>query len=221
MHMHRRSRASGFTFVEILVVLGIIVTLMGMVAVVVPHIQRKTRRTMSLNNVRNLALLLSDRSVDYGWPGLDGKSFTLSLVAHGLIDIRNPDNLNVLFSPGDVWYTREKTPTQLYREVTPKALRNGSDFHSLTSYAGRRNATPGHLITPNLLRQNVPILGDDDDGPVHDPEGLVLGFSDGSARFLRWDDLEMAAPDDMDAPARFLGDSAADGRGWLQGLASE
>lgn len=215
-----RRRQSGFTFIELLVVMAIIVTLMGMVAVLVPYVQKIGRRTESLANVRNLATLLSDRSMEAGWPGFDGKSFTLSLVAHRVIDIRNRDNLETLFSPGDFWYTLEKTPHELYREVTPQALRSGRDFHALTSYAGRRNATREHLITPDRLRQVVPILCDDDDGPVHDPDGLVMGFTDGASRFYEWGELEMPDPPDKDDPEPFLGDHAADGRGWLQSLAS-
>lgn len=216
--MHRRT--AGFTFIEILVVLAIIVTLMGMVAVIVPHVRIKAQRTQSLARVRDLALMLSDRSLESGWPGHDGKAFVLSLVAHGLIDIRNPDNLEVLFAPGDVWYTLEKTPRALYGEVTPQALRAGADVHTLTSWAGRRNNTRWHLITADRMRQTVPILCDDDDGPVHDPDGLVMGFTDGGARFYEWAELEMEAPADKDAPAPFLGDAATDGRGWLRALAS-
>ena len=215
-----RRHTAGFTFVEVLVVLGIIVTLMGMVAVIVPHVLMKARRTESLSNARSLATMLADRSMDHGWPALDGKSFVLSLVAHGVIDIRNPDNLEILFSAGDVWSTLDKTPAEIYREVTPQALRAGHDFHTLTSWAGRRNTTRWHLITSDRMRQTVPVLCDDDDGPVHDPEGLVMGFTDGMARFYPWAELEMDAPADPDVPEPFLGDAAADGRGWLQALAS-
>jgi len=215
-----KRHASGFTFIEILVVLSIIVTLMGMVAVIVPRVLLKQRRAQSLSNVRSLSLMLSDRSIDSGWPALDGKAFVLSLVANKVIDIRNPDNLELLFSPGDVWYTHKKTPRELYREVTPQALRAGSDVHTLTSWAGRQNNSRWHLITADRMRQTVPILCDDDDGPVHDPEGLVMGFTDGGARFYEWAELEMDEPADMDAPAPFLGEEATDGRGWLQALAS-
>ncbi len=213
-------RESGFTFIEILVVMGIIVTLMGMVTVVVPHVLKKARRVESIARVRSLSQLLSDRSLDAGWPGFDGKGFVLSLVAHRTLDIRNPDNLEVLFSPGDVWYTQAKSPTERYREITIQALRAGTDFHALTSYAGRRNATRAYLITPDRMNQTVPIVCDDDDGPVHDPDGLVMGFTDGGARFYEWNELDMLEPEDKDDPQPFLADDAVDGRGWLQGLAS-
>jgi len=215
-----RRPQSGFTFIELLVVMGIIVTLMGMVAVLVPYVQKIGRRTESLSNVRNLATLLSNRSMEAGWPSFDGKGFTLSLVANRLIDARNPDNLKTLFAPGDFWYTRDKTPKELYAEVTPQALRAGRDFHTLTSYAGRRNATREHLITPDGLSRIVPILCDDDDGPVHDPDGLVMGFTDGASRFYEWGELEMPEPPNLDDPEPFLGDHATDGRGWLQSLAA-
>ena len=73
-------REAGFTFIEILVVMGIIVVLMGMVAVVVPRAQEAQRVTLSTRRVQQMATLLSERSMRKGWPSHSGKAFVLSLV---------------------------------------------------------------------------------------------------------------------------------------------
>ena len=97
-----RRNQTGFTFIEILVVTGIIVVLMGMVAVLVPHVISTGEELDSLNNVRSMATMFSERSIQKRWPKLNGKSFVLSLVVYGLVDPRNPDNLEIFFSRGDV-----------------------------------------------------------------------------------------------------------------------
>ena len=89
------------------------------------------------------------------------------------------------------------------------------DVHDLTSYAGRRNTDRTHLITGDKIKMGVPVLCDDDDGPIHDPDGLVIAFTDGSARHYEWADLGMEPPEKPDDPAPFLGDDATDRGGWL------
>lgn len=213
-------REAGFTFIEILVVMGIIVVLMGMVAVIVPRALEASRQTQSLNNVRNMAQMMAERSIQRRWPSYDGKNFVLSLVGIGLIDKRNPDNLVVLFSPGDSLFSLEKATPERYDEVTLQALKSGTDFHELTSYAGRRNLDRDYLITPNRQKIVIPIICDDDEGAVHHPDGLVIAYSDGKAKFVEWPDIKgMQAPDDPDNPEPFLGDNAT--AELLRGMSSE
>ena len=212
-------RESGFTFIEILVVMGIIVVLMGMVAVIVPRAQEKARQTESINNVRNMAIIFSERSIKKHWPPYDGKNFILSLVALKLVDIRNPDNLAIFFSPGDEWITLDKATPERFSDVTKQALKSGQDFHELTSYAGRRNADRDYHITSDRMKMVVPIICDDDEGALHHPDGLVMGFTDGAAKFVEWEDLEMAPPEDANDPEPFLGDNATVEK--LRALSSE
>jgi hypothetical protein len=102
-------------------------------------------------------------------------------------------------------------------------LRSGIDVRALTSYAGRRNAPTdrAYVLTPAKLKKRVPIICDDDDGPCHHPDGLVVGYSDGSVRFVEWADLGMPEPADLDDPEPFLGDDAVDVPGRLSGLSSD
>ena len=203
-------RQAGFSFVEILVVMSIIVVLAGMVTVIVPTIQEKGRQTDSLNNVRNLALLLTGEKSDRGWPPYNGKGFVLSLVPAGHIDARNKDNMRVFFSKGDATLRFDLVDPEQYREISFQALKQGSaDFNELTSYAGRRNAEPEYRITPDKESMVVPIICDDDYGNLHHPRGMVMAFTDGSTRFVQWRDLDMAPPEEVDGEVDpFLADDA-------------
>ena len=214
-----RRRQAGFTFIEVLVVMGIIVVLMGMVAVLVPTVQEKGKQTDSMNNVRNMAQIMTERSIGKGWPKLSGKNFILSLVAKNVIDPDNPDNLRVYFSPGDPQYKLDETDASRYKEITMQTLKAQNDYRELTSYAARRNADPEHMLTSNKLRKVVPIICDDDDGPCHHVDGLVIAYSDGKAKFVEWEELGMDPPEDPDLPDPFLGDDASADQ--LTGLSSE
>lgn len=216
-----RRRQAGFSFVEILVVMSIIVVLAGMVTVIVPTIQEKGRQTESINNVRNLVQLLIGEKMDRSWPRYSGKNFHLSLVPAGLIDARNPNNMKVYFSPGDETLKLGDVDVNRYKEISYQALKQGGmDNHELTSYAGRRNGEQEFRITPDKESQVVPIVGDDDYGNLHHPRGMILGYTDGAVRFVQWRDLDIAAPEEVDGEVDpFLGDDAT--AEVLEGLSSE
>ena len=200
----------GFSFIEILVVMGIIAVLTSMVVVLVPVINERARITQSQSNVGNLLkLMLARRTARAGgWPPYNGKSFVLDVVATRQLDPRNRQNLEVLYSPGDVYYRLENVETERFLAVTPKALRDGVDCGPLTSYAGRRNGEREHLISPDQERMGTLVLCDDDVGPLHHPAGIVAGYTNGGARFLEWADLDLTPPSDSDHPEGFLGDTA-------------
>ena len=83
-------KQSGVIFIEVLVVAGTLVVLAAMGAAVVPRAQEKARQIERINNVRSISILLAERSIRKGFPRYEGKNFVLSLVAHGVIDKRNP-----------------------------------------------------------------------------------------------------------------------------------
>lgn len=206
-HRHRTQR--GFSFIEILVVMGIIAVLVSLVVVVVPNIQEQARIRKSQANVSNMLQLYLGRGTGADWPRYNGKNFVLSLVATGQIDPRNPHNLETLYSPGDVLYKLDLVEVERYKDITKADLRKGTDNHDLTSYAARRNAEREHLITPDQMKMGTLVLCDDDDGPLHHPAGLVTGWSNGAARFMEWNELGILAPEDKDNPDPFLGEAAS------------
>ena len=210
--VRRSTGQAGFSFIEILVVMGIISVLVSMVVVLIPNIQERGRRTKSKDNVRSMITLMIARRTERtsgGFPPYNGKNFVLSLVATNQLDRRNPQNLEILFSPGDTLYSLEKIDVERYKDVTKKVLKSGgSDFHEMTSYAGRRNADREFLITPDQEKMGTMMICDDDDGPLHHPDGLIAGYTNGGARFLEWEDLDVMPPENADEPEEFLGDNA-------------
>ncbi len=97
-------REAGFTFIEILVVMGIIVVLMGMVAVIVPRAQEAQRKTQSINNVRQMATIMSRAQHLTPLAALQREGVRPLPVADGVIDPSEDKNLEIFFSPGDAIY---------------------------------------------------------------------------------------------------------------------
>lgn len=207
-----KRRQAGFSFIEILVVMSIIVVLVSMVVVLVPMIQEKAKRTKSIDNVRSMVMFYMNQDIPLkkGWPKFNGKNFVLYLVATGEIKKTDKDSLGILFSPGDNNYALESAGTQfgkLYEEVTLQAMQQGGGhpaWKALTSYAGRRNGTPGHSIGSDAEL----IICDDDDGKLHHDKGMVLGYTNGNAKFMDWSELGISPPGNPDDPTGLLGDNA-------------
>lgn len=206
-----KRRQAGFSFIEILVVMGIISVLVSMVVFVVPMIQENTRRTKSSDNVAQMIkyYIADGAGVSKPWPAYNGKNFVLWLVAAGKIDKRDDKQLQALFSPGDTNYSWEGVGIKAYAGLTRESLRSeNSELWKLTSYAGRRNATDGHKLTPDELSKGALCICDDDDGALHHPKGLVIGYTSGAAKFVPWDELEMSPPAESDNPENTLGDQS-------------
>jgi prepilin-type N-terminal cleavage/methylation domain-containing protein len=206
-----KRRQAGFSFIEILVVMGIISVLVSMVVFVVPMIQENTRRTKSSDNVQQMIkyYIADGAGVSKPWPAFNGKNFVLWLVATGKIDRRDDKQLQALFSPGDTNYSWDGAGVKSYAAITKESLRTeNSELLKLTSYAGRRNATDGHKLTPDELSKGALCICDDDDGALHHPKGLVIGYVSGAAKFVAWDELDMSAPADPNNPENTLGDQS-------------
>lgn len=209
----RTRRQGGFSFIEILVVMGIISVLVSMVVVVIPMIMERANRTKSSDNVGAMLKMMVTRATESTrskWAPYSGKNFVLSVIANRDINPENSNQLEILFSPGDTYLGLDKVELKRYKEVTHEALKNDTDFHELTSYAGRRNsgADKEYLITANKISKGTVLICDDDDGPLHHPAGMIIGWSDGNARFTEWSDMGISPPDDPDNPPALLGDDA-------------
>lgn len=209
--MQRTRAASGFTFIEILVVMGIITVLTSMVVVLIPMMNERSSRTKSMDNLRSIATFMQAHAAgatSAKWPPYNGKNFTLAPVAYGEVSAKNQRQLAIFFSPQDTIYTTASVDWERYKEVTKDALKNAVDFHELTSYAGRRNDMREYTLTQNRINEGAIILCDDDDGPLHHAKGLCCAFGDGGTNFMDWDSFGLEEPDDPDMPPRFLGEEA-------------
>ncbi len=203
-----KRRQAGFSFIEILVVMGIISVLVSMVVVLVPFIQERGKRTKSADNVRTLGLYFvgGGAGLEKPWPKYNGKNFVLWLVASNKIDRRDEKQLQILFSPGDaeLVFPGKKE----YESLTLESLKNSNpDYLKLTSYAGRRNAEREHVLDASEQSKGAPIMCDDDTGPLHHKDGLVVGYVNGQAKFVEWADLGIPPPD-AKTPEGILGDNS-------------
>jgi prepilin-type N-terminal cleavage/methylation domain-containing protein len=212
MHLQARThRQGGFSFIEILVVMGIMSLLATMVVVLIPVMTERANQAKSRDNVGNLVKMMLVRSQDkgQGYPSYNGKCFVLSPIADGILDPDAPGACEVFFSPGDAYLKLENVDRAKYKEIDSKKLRAGEDFRTLTSYAGRTNGVKGCIMTPAVSNEiGTLMICDDDDGPIHHAAGLMVGFRDGRVEFLKWEELEMTKPKDPANPEPFLGDSA-------------
>jgi type II secretory pathway pseudopilin PulG len=206
------SRQGGFSFIEILVVMGIITLLTSMVVMVIPWIRERGNQTKSKDNVKNLVTLMMDMSMnskEKGYPPFNGKCFTLSPLAYGVINPDAPGALEVFFSPSDEYLKLSKVEAGKYREITRALLKAGNDYKEYTSYAGRLNREKDCTMAPSdTSKKGTIMLCDDDDGALHHSSGLIVGFRDGLVELWDWEDLEMTKPKNPNQPDPFLGDSA-------------
>jgi len=122
-------------------------------------------------DVRAMAIVLSERSIKRGWPPWGGKNFVLALIAYDLVDARNPDNLKVLFPDRTPGF--HVPPRDAYRQVTPETL-GERRFPLLTHVAGRRNDDPRYTLAPDANRTREPIVA-----CVVSGIWVVVGTSDG------------------------------------------
>ncbi len=203
----------GFSFIEILVVMGIISVLVSMVVVVIPTINEKAAQTKSSDNVKSMLTFYMADSAGRAnkWPPFSGKNFIMSLVATNKINPHNIEQLQMLFSPGDTEFGFERIDPEYYKGITLATLKQNQDNSQYTSYAGRRNGRgekSDMRVTPAALQKGEYVITDDDQGPLHHPDGIIVGTLNGSASFKPWHELELPVPEDPDNPEPFLGDDS-------------
>lgn len=142
----------------------------------------------AMQHCRWLAIILSERaSRQKPWPPYGGRNFVLSMVAHKLIDIRNPKNLEIFFCPGSP-AAQPMPPRAAYEAVTKASLAT-QRFRALTDFAGRRNDEEAYRLHPDDHERERPILG------CRMDDGVILGFSNGRARYVDREGLGLG-PDD-------------------------
>lgn len=206
----RRAQA-GFSFIEILVVMGIITLLTSMVVVVIPLMNERGARTKSQDNVKNLVIMMQALNTNISqWPPYNGKCFVLAPIAHGIHNPEAPGAMDVFFSPADALYKVTGVDVARYKAVTKQKLKSGEDVRELTSYAGRRNGDGAEyvLTSADTSAKGLICFSDDDDGALHHKAGLVVAYANGRTEFMTWDDLGMTEPKNERQPDPFLGESA-------------
>ena len=176
-----------FGSLPLLVLMGFLLALLTPHRGMHPEVHPHSQRIVCVNNARNLAIICSERARRRGWLPYGGKNFVLGLAAHKLIDIRNPDNLEVFFCPG-ASEGRPRPSREAYVAVTKEAL-GLRRLPELTDFAGRRNDEAGFRLQPGDEERSEPIVG------CRLGEYVIVGFSNGAARVYDREDLGLG-PDD-------------------------
>jgi len=182
-------REDGFTLIEVLVVIAILATLAGFVALMIPGVQGKATKLQCQDQVRNLVGLLESANAQR-YPEHGGPNLLLYLVVKG--QVRGQDALNTLFCPGDLNESlKDAGGVEAYDKLDLK-LR---EYGHLTSYAAREQRDPKKRARKGAMPPQVLICDDSEDH--HGGKGIVIGLTGGAAKWRdKVDDYEL----DLKAP---------------------
>lgn len=191
-----RYREQGFTLIEIMVVITIIVLLAGAVALSVPLVQERAQRSTSTNNLKQLYTLYTAEKMERqtARPRWDGGTLWLSYRKKNLIKNGQEE---VLMCPGDRSFLPIETPEDraAYDEIN---LENpSSKAKNMVSYAAR-NFTAYPLKAESKTLQIIGGLRQGGDGRTqHFDGGTILVFEDGAVRWQSREDLGLAGDADI------------------------
>lgn len=151
-----RSTRSGFTLVEILVVITIIASLMALSVPVYQNVQDNARSTSCKNNLRQMILTMGnmkEQRLKGRWPKERGIQFLLTLAKYDMVA---PKDMKVFLCPG----TSDDNVAAGNVEKTPgSAYADWDDLDPTTiSYAGRDNVE----FPINKNRENEEVIASDD-----------------------------------------------------------
>ena len=168
-------KEAGMTLIEILVVIAILATIMGTVALLIGPSTRQGDKLSCIRNVGNLVGLIETGGRGR-YPESAGANFVLYVAQKG--EIAGRDNLETLFCPGDQQESFTLTGgEEAYEDLDLKSYDNGH----LTSYAGRAQNDKKCRVSRGGPRAHVLIADDSEDH--HHGFGFVVGLTGGTAKF--------------------------------------
>ncbi len=128
-----RRRDSGFTLIEILVVITIIAALVGMVTLVIPQGQEKKDLVTCMNNLNQIGGLLATLQAGKGYKEYSGAAFVLQVA-----DEVGDEDLKVFNCPGDKDAARPESGSAEFIAMFRKDmnLKEGKVEDKHCSYAG-------------------------------------------------------------------------------------
>jgi len=170
------------------------------VRAVVPVIMKQAAITKSKHNLRTLTMfMLQRRAMGQPYPALEGKNFTLHVIATKELDWRMHGVVEMLFSPADP-RPRDSLDVRRYGAITMESLKSGR-FDDLTSYAGRRNVTFPLRSGP----EPEPLFAD-----VCIPGVVLIAFDNGAVEQFTY--AQLGLPEDLDPnETEFLGEQTPAG----------
>ena len=186
-------KQSGFTLIEILVVVAIIATLAGLVALLIPKGQFEQKKIGCINNCRNLASYLQLAGKN-NYPDYSGGNLLLYFVKRSEIEGR--DDLQVYFCPGDTDATFERSGgLETFKPANIDLKKH--EYDELSSYAGRRQRDK--QCTAKRGATGTSVLLADQSEEHHDKRGIVVGLNGGRAVWRdKFDDYGMSKDEVLD-----------------------
>ena len=185
-------KQSGFTLIEILVVVAIIATLAGLVALLIPKAQFEQNKIGCISNCSNLSKLLQLAGKN-NYPAYSGANLLLYFVKRN--DIEGKDNLQVYFCPGDSNAWQRSGGLEAFKPSNIDLKKH--EYDDLTSYAGRRQLDKQCTAKRGATGTFV-LMADQDEGH-HDKRGIVVGLNGGRAVYRdKFDDYGMSKDQVLD-----------------------
>lgn len=168
-------KESGFTLIEVLVVITIIATLAGLVSILIPRGTERANIEVCRQHVGQLVGLLEVADTTR-YPNHSGPNLLLWLVARGQIAGR--DMLENLFCPGDMEESFKDVGEEAYKDLD---LAKSGAYGHLTSYAARDQKDK----KKRAKRGSIPpvVLVADDSEDHHNKKGIVIGLTGGVAKW--------------------------------------
>lgn len=186
-----RRKATGFTLIEIMVVIAIIAGLIGTVAIIVPQMQEKQKRFTCANNLSQLGgLFIAERTERPGKPKYDGTALWLSW-RQNTSKIRKNEEA-ILICPGDngISAADSDQAKSRYDDVDLKNPPN-----DLCSYTARDFS----VYPLSNESKEAQIIACDRNGPdgrtAHHKNGLNVCFDNGQAKFVEREELGVSGDD--------------------------
>jgi prepilin-type N-terminal cleavage/methylation domain-containing protein len=171
-----RSRASGFTLIEILAVMAILILLISLATPMITSAQEKGRVVACTQNARNIAVSMKsyvDLRKEGKWPK-EASGIKFLLILYKAKEVEG-HNAKVFLCPGTQDENHGGKDYDDWDNIDPNSI----------SYAGRD--TVNHPIQPNDLVK-MAIVSDDNQNRANHKHQTVVGYADGHTQVFDIDD---------------------------------
>ena len=189
-----RTRKSGFTLIELGIVIGIIGILATILLPALARCREHARRGSCANNLMQLGLSLqlyaAENDRRFPWSGgKNNADCLLPLIGDYIVDVRVfecPSGPGPKFSAEGGYYRGRKEPT-LERAITNAKYNEADSCRMSYDYLGAYTLAPIELPPLDALLPRTGLMWDQTEN--HEPGGANVLWMDGSADFVKTEDF--------------------------------